>query len=82
VSERFAPLLGGFLPADMLEAVDGSVTAHFHLADPRWIKRLAARFGGAMEVLEPAVARSAAREWAASGLALYRRPDPQDQTVD
>ncbi|KJQ55849.1 helix-turn-helix transcriptional regulator [Microbacterium sp. SA39] len=78
VSERFAPLLTGFLPATTLEAVDGSVTAHFHLADPRGIKRLAARFGGAMEVLEPGVARSSAREWAAAGLALYRRPDHED----
>lgn len=55
--------------------IDGAVTARLHLADPRGIKRLAARFGGAMEVLEPGVARAAARDWAASGLALYRQPE-------
>ncbi|MBT2485882.1 MULTISPECIES: YafY family protein [unclassified Microbacterium] len=78
VSERFAPLLSGFLPAETLEAVDGTVTAHLHLADPRGIKRLAARFGGAMEVVEPGLARIATREWAASGLDLYRHPDTED----
>ncbi|MFS0912644.1 helix-turn-helix transcriptional regulator [Microbacterium sp. 179-I 3D2 NHS] len=82
VSERFAPLLHGFVSAETLEALDGSVTAHLHLADPRGIKRLAARFGGAMEVLEPGVARSATREWAVAGLALYHRPDPQVSPVD
>lgn len=76
--ERLAPLLGGFLPTAELEASAGMVTAHLHLADPRGIKRLAARFGGGMEVLTPAVARSATREWAAAGLALYHRPEATD----
>ena len=76
--ERLAPLLGDFLSAANHETEGGAVTAHLHLADPRGIKRLAARFGGRMEVLEPAVARTAAREWAASGLALYRQPDTDD----
>lgn len=75
--ERLAPLLGSFLSAEGVEAVDGSVTARLHLADPRGIKRLATRFGGAMEVLDPGIARSATREWAAAGLALYHRPDPE-----
>ncbi|WEK59784.1 MAG: WYL domain-containing protein [Candidatus Microbacterium colombiense] len=76
--ERLAPLLGAFLPEASVETNRGFVTALLHLADPRGIKRLAARFGGGMEVLEPAVARTAAREWAASGLALYHRPDSED----
>ena len=76
--ERLAPLLGDFLSAANHETEGGAVTAHLHLADPRGIKRLAARFGGRMEVLEPAVARAAARDWAASGLALYRQPDTDD----
>ncbi|MBO9626702.1 MAG: WYL domain-containing protein [Microbacterium sp.] len=75
IPERFAPLLGAFLSADNVDASDGLVTAHLHLADPRGVKRLAGRLGGALEVVEPGVARTAAREWAAAGLALYRAPD-------
>ena len=73
--ERFAPLLGDFLTADNVEVDDGVVTARLRLADPRSIKRLAGRFGCALEVVEPSVARTAARDWAAAGLALYRDPD-------
>ncbi|WP_426168979.1 helix-turn-helix transcriptional regulator [Microbacterium sp. DWRC1-3] len=75
VAERLAPLLSGFVPTGATEAVNGAVTTRLHLADPRGIKRLAARFGGSMEVLEPGVARAATREWAAAGLALYRQPE-------
>lgn len=77
VPERLAPLLGGFVPTGTTDAVDGAVTAQLHLADPRGIKRLAARFGGAMEVLEPALGRAATREWAAAGLALYHQPEAE-----
>lgn len=77
VPERLAPLLGGLLSADEVETVDGVVTAHLHLADPRGIKRIAARFGGALEVLEPSIARTATREWASAGLALYYRPSTE-----
>ncbi|WP_353888709.1 WYL domain-containing protein [uncultured Microbacterium sp.] len=78
VPERLAPLLTGFLPRGTEHTVvNGTVTMKLHLADPRGIKRLAARFGGSMVVLDPGIARSAARDWAASGLALYRRPDPE-----
>ncbi|MEV8251259.1 WYL domain-containing protein [Microbacterium sp. NPDC076768] len=82
VPERLAPLLSGFVPAGAVEAVGGLVTTRLHLADPRGIKRLAGRFGGAMEVLEPSVARTAARDWAAAGLALYHRPDPAHRSVE
>ncbi|MFB4348709.1 helix-turn-helix transcriptional regulator [Microbacterium sp. CR_7] len=78
IPERIAPLLRGFLTGDEVEAKDGVVTARLHLADPRGIKRLAARFGGVMEVVEPGIARTAAREWAAAGLALYSHPDRPD----
>lgn len=78
IPERIAPLLRGFLTGDEVEAKDGVVTARLHLADPRGIKRLAARFGGVMEVVEPGIARTAAREWAAAGLALYGHPDRAD----
>lgn len=76
--ERLAPLLGGLLSAQDVETSDGTVTAHLHLADPRGIKRIAARFGGAVEVLEPGIARTATREWAAAGLALYHHPSTGD----
>ena len=74
VPERLAPLLSGFFTTSALEAVAGSVVTKLHLADVRGIKRLAGRFGGAMEVLDPGLARTATREWAAAGLALYHRP--------
>lgn len=73
--ERLAPLLRGFLSTDDVQIVGGMATARLHLADPRGIKRLVARFGGVMEVVEPGISRAAAREWAAAGLALYPRPD-------
>ena len=78
VAERGAPLLRALVTAEALEQVGDAVFARLHLADPRGVKRLAARFGGAMEVLEPGVARTATREWAAAGLALYRRPAAED----
>lgn len=78
VPERIAPLLRGFLIGDDVESVDGVVTARLHLADPRGVKRLAARFGGVIEVVDPGVARTATREWAAAGLALYRDPNTAD----
>ncbi len=36
------------------------------------LRRLAARRGGVVEIVEPAGARRAAAEWAAAGLAQYR----------
>ncbi|MEU4015841.1 WYL domain-containing protein [Microbacterium sp. NPDC028030] len=78
VAERLAPLLSGFVPTETIDVVDGAVTMKLHLADPRGVKRLAGRFGGAMEVLDPGIARCATREWAASGLALYHRPDAEN----
>ncbi|WP_341974874.1 WYL domain-containing protein [Microbacterium sp. LWO13-1.2] len=76
--ERLAPLLGGFLSADNVETRDGVLEARLRLADPRGIKRVAARFGGALEVKDPGIARTATREWAAAGLALYRHPQHDD----
>lgn len=78
VPERLAPLLTPFSAADGGDAHDGSITAQLRLADARGVKRLAARFGGALEVVEPGIARTAAREWAAAGLALYHQPADGD----
>jgi proteasome accessory factor C len=42
------------------------------VADELSLRRLAARRGGLVEVLEPAGARRAVAEWAEAGLAQYR----------
>ncbi len=72
--ERLVPLLGDYVRADNAEHSDGFVTVRVPIADPRGIKRIAGRFGGHLEVRHPEVARTATREWAAAGLALYRHP--------
>lgn len=74
VPERVAPLLGDYLRPGNAETRDGFTTVRIRLADPRGIKRLAGRFGGQLEVLAPAVARTAAHDWASAGLALYHQP--------
>ncbi|KDA05697.1 transcriptional regulator [Microbacterium sp. CH12i] len=72
--ERLVPLLGDYLRADNAETHDGVTTVRIRMADPRSIKRLAGRFGGELVVQDPGVARTATKDWAADGLALYRRP--------
>lgn len=79
--ERLIPLLGAFAHEEIARQ-DGEVTLQIGMADPRGIKRIAARFGGALEVLEPAIARSATRDWAAAGLELYGGPHVPDARVD
>ena len=69
---QLLPLLSGFTPETGTAGEEA--VARVRLADPRGIKRLAGRFGGRMEVISPAIARAATREWAAAGLALYHRP--------
>ncbi|MBS1699422.1 MAG: WYL domain-containing protein, partial [Actinobacteria bacterium] len=69
--ERLAPLLRDYLRRADVTVQDDTVTATLHVGDPLSLKRLAARFGGAVEIREPAAARSAAREWALAGLTLY-----------
>lgn len=68
--ERMLPLLGSF-PHEEIARTDALVTVRVSMADPRGIKRIASRFGGALEVLDPPLARSATREWASSALDLY-----------
>ncbi|MFT4258737.1 helix-turn-helix transcriptional regulator [Microbacterium sp.] len=74
VPERLEPLLSALFTAAEVEAADGTVTARLRLADPRGIKRIAGRFGGALEVVFPAAARRATHDWAAAGLAMYETP--------
>jgi len=70
--ESLAPLLGDYLDRATLETSAGMTTATMRVADELSLRRLAARRGGVVEVLEPAAARRAVAEWADAGLAQYR----------
>ncbi|MBS1674885.1 MAG: WYL domain-containing protein [Actinobacteria bacterium] len=74
--QRLAPLLRDYLSRAEVTADGDTVTATLHVGDPLSLKRLAARFGGAVEILEPASARSSARDWANAALALYAEQTP------
>lgn len=76
VPEGQESLLGDFR-ADEVGRADGFTVLRLRMADPRGIKRHAARLGGRMQVLAPDFARTATREWVAAGLALYHEPSPQ-----
>lgn len=71
---RLVPLLGDYIRSDNTRERGDDVTVSIRLSDPRGIKRVAGRFGGELEVRDPEIARSATREWAAAGLALYPHP--------
>lgn len=79
--ERLLPLLGAFR-LEEIDRADAVVTVRVGMADPRGIKRIAGRFGGALEVLEPAAARSATQQWASAALDLYNVPDRRAAQVD
>lgn len=70
--ESVARLLGEYLDRAALETAEGMTVATMRVADEVSLRRLAARRGGEVEVLEPAAARRAATEWADAGLAQYR----------
>ncbi|WP_309064198.1 helix-turn-helix transcriptional regulator [Microbacterium sp.] len=79
--ERLSPLLGAFAREEV-ERRDGMLTVRLRMADPRGIKRIAGRFGGALEVLDPPLARDTTHDWAAAGLALYLAPEAADARLD
>ncbi len=67
-----APLLADHLERAEIEDADGGMAvASLRLADEQSLKRLAARRGGEVELLEPLGARRAAAAWAAAGLEQY-----------
>lgn len=68
-----APLLGDYLERAVVHDEGDTAVATLRLADEQSLKRLAARRGGEVELLEPAGARRAAAAWASAGLAQYRR---------
>ncbi|MGA7149234.1 MAG: WYL domain-containing protein [Microbacterium sp.] len=70
--ETVAPLLGEYLDRATLEITPAGAVATMRVADEFSLRRLAARRGGLVEILEPAAARRAAAEWADAGLAQYR----------
>lgn len=81
IPERLVPLIGSF-PQEEVDRGAGLVTLRIRMADPRGIKRVAARFRGALEVLDPPLARTTTRDWAAAGLDLYKTSERQHAQVD
>lgn len=67
-----APLLGEYLDRAQVEVHGDTSIATMRIADENSLRRLAARRAGALEILEPEAARSAAAEWADAGLVQYR----------
>jgi proteasome accessory factor C len=67
-----APLLGEYVDRAEVETTGGVSIATMRIADELSLRRLAARRGGALEIVEPQGARRAAAEWAEAGLAQYR----------
>ncbi|GAA1988269.1 WYL domain-containing protein [Microbacterium pumilum] len=67
-----APLLGDYLDRAAVETIEGHMIATMRVADELSLRRLAAKHGGEVEILEPAGARRAAADWAQAGLAQYR----------
>lgn len=69
--ETYTALLGDSLAHAEISVADGWATATMRVADPRGLRRLAARFGGGVEVIAPESARRATRDWADAALAQY-----------
>lgn len=70
-----APLLADYLVVWSSDDAVGRRTARVRVGDARSLKRLAARFGGELEILAPETARHATAAWAQAGLDQYRRTD-------
>jgi len=69
--ESVAPLIGDYLDRATVQYADGVAIATMRVADEFSLRRLAARLGGDVEILEPPAARRAVVEWAEAGLAQY-----------
>ena len=70
--ESVTPLVGDYLDRASADTSDGVTIATMRVADELSLRRLAARGGGEIEILEPGAARRAAADWAEAGLAQYR----------
>ena len=73
-----APLLADHLSHAEVHLANGVGLAALPIADERNLRRLAARFAGNIEIIEPTAARRAAIDWANAGLAQYGSPDALD----
>lgn len=71
-ASAIAPLLGDYLDRARIDPEGDLAVATVQVADEHSLKRLAARRGGQVEILEPVAARRAAASWAQAGLAQYR----------
>lgn len=67
-----APLLGVYLERAVVDESGDQPVATVRVADEHSLKRLAARRGGQVEILEPLAARRAAAAWAQAALTQYR----------
>lgn len=70
--ESVSSLLGEYLERADIRSEHGVSIATLRLADEHALRRLVARRGGAVEILEPEAARRSAASWAQAGLAQYR----------
>lgn len=70
-SESVAPLLGDYLDHADVRTTGGVCVATMRIADEHSLRRVVARRGGEVEILEPRAARRAVVEWAEAGLAQY-----------
>lgn len=70
-AEDVGPLLGDYLERAQLSTSGGATIATLRVADEVSLRRLVARRGGTVEILEPEAARHAAAAWADAGLAQY-----------
>lgn len=71
VAERIVPLLSDVLRSVEVTGGDVVRTVRLRVADPRSLKRLAARHAGEIEIVSPVEARAATAIWAARGLEQY-----------
>lgn len=74
LSAAAAPFLRGMSGGEASEDAEGNVLLTLRVGDISAIKRVATRFGGAMEVLSPPAARHLVHEWAARARELYDVP--------
>lgn len=66
------PLLGDYVDRAVVDRAGDESISTMRIADELSLRRLAARRGGDVEILEPAGARRAVVDWVEAGLAQYR----------
>ena len=70
--ERYARWVADYYPVDSVEELgNGRLEARLHVADTRWLVRLALRLAPAVTVVEPVELREEVARTARATLALY-----------